>query len=250
MTLVGQRMRLSPPSWERKRIKHHLSRIVGGGTPSKEKIEYWTDGTIPWVSPKDMKRRLIDNAEDWITKEAVLGSATSIVAPGSVLMVVRSGILKHSLPIAINVVPVALNQDMKALAFRHTLLPNFFVYWIEGQASNLLLEWGQIGATVDNINVDVMLNSPIATPDIKIQKGIADFLDSETAHIDQLIDRVGGQSAAKNALSGTFLSVLLEKRVALITAAVTGQIDISAWQRRGDNQRQLENVEARAEVKA
>ncbi|WP_200238689.1 restriction endonuclease subunit S [Thiohalocapsa halophila] len=187
MNLAEHRLRLSPSDWCRSKVKHHLSFFVGGGTPSKDRADYWTQGTIPWVSPKDMKRRYIDHAEDFITEEAVSSSTTSLVSPGRVLMVVRSGILRHSLPVAINLVPVALNQDMKALGFRGTLDPRFFAFWVSGQAKNLLLEWTQIGATVDSIDVDATLNAWIALPDLETQKTIADFLDRETARIEQLV---------------------------------------------------------------
>lgn len=64
-------------------------------------ISYWY-GTVPWVSPKDFKSFYIIDTEDHITEEAITCSATQSVEPNSVLVVVRSGILKHTLPIAIN----------------------------------------------------------------------------------------------------------------------------------------------------
>jgi len=179
----------TPASWDHRKIKFHLAGFFGGGTPSKDNLDYWTDGTVPWVTPKDMKRHMIDMAEDLITVDAVKKSATNMVPPCSVLMVVRSGILKHSLPVALNTVPVALNQDMKAFRFRRSLLPEFFAYWIEGQQKQKLLEWCQIGATVENIDVDAMLNAQIAVPDLATQRQIADFLDRETARIDLLIEK-------------------------------------------------------------
>ena len=189
MSLQQQRFSQSPATWDRRRLKHHLSGFFGGGTPSKDNESFWTGGSIPWVSPKDMKTRLIVSSEDSITPEAVAQSATSMVPVNSVLMVVRSGILKHTLPVAINSVPVALNQDMKAFRFRKSLSERFFAYWIEGQSKALLLEWGQIGATVDNIDVDTMLNSKISLPNVEAQKKIANFLDRETARIDELIEK-------------------------------------------------------------
>lgn len=187
--MLDTSQRDTPASWDRRKIKFHLSGFFGGGTPTKDNLDYWTDGTVPWVTPKDMKRRLIDKAEDLITVDAVRNSATNMVPPSSVLMVVRSGILKHSLPVALNTVPVALNQDMKAFRFRRSLLPDFFAYWIEGQQKQKLLEWCQIGATVDNIDIDAMLNGQISVPDLATQRQIADFLDSETARIDLLIEK-------------------------------------------------------------
>jgi len=182
-------LRETPAGWDRRKIKFHLSGFFGGGTPSKDNLDFWTDGTVPWVTPKDMKRRMIGTAEDLITVDAVRNSATNMVPPSSVLMVVRSGILKHSLPVALNTVSVALNQDMKAFRFRRSLLPEFFAYWIEGQQKQKLLEWCQIGATVDNINVDAMLNGQIAVPDLATQRQIAQYLDRKTARIDLKIEK-------------------------------------------------------------
>jgi type I restriction enzyme, S subunit len=92
-----------------------VGRWFGGGTPSKANPKYWTGGTIPWVSPKDMKQPLIDDAQDHITEEAVGESSTNMVEIGSVLVVARSGILQHTLPVAITTRRVALNQDIKAV---------------------------------------------------------------------------------------------------------------------------------------
>ena len=69
-----------------------------GGTPSKSRPEYW-EGTIPWASPKDFGSFHLTQTTDHISKEAVLDSATTLVAPGTLLIVFRSGILQHSLPV-------------------------------------------------------------------------------------------------------------------------------------------------------
>ena len=167
----------------------HLARLTGGGTPAKENGAFWEGGDVPWISPKDMKRRVITSAEDYITEDAVDGSATSFVDAGFPLMVVRSGILRHTLPVAIAGRRLTLNQDMKAFNLSSRLNPMFFVYWVEGQSSDLLLEWRQFGATVESIDTGRLLNGRVALPDLPTQKAIADFLDRETVRIDQLIEK-------------------------------------------------------------
>ena len=99
--------------WNTDPLTAVCSRIYGGGTPSKSHPEYFK-GSIPWVSPKDMKSDVITDSIDHITKEAIANSTTNLVPKGSVLMVIRSGILKHDLPVSINAVPVTINQDMNA----------------------------------------------------------------------------------------------------------------------------------------
>ena len=186
--LEDARLRRVRTDWRVGRLKH-FARLTGGGTPAKENVEYWEGGNIPWVSPKDMKRRVITETGDYITEAAVDGSATSFVEAGSPLMVVRSGILRHTLPVAIAGVRLTLNQDMKAFKLKRELNSNFFAYWIEGQSSDLLLEWRQFGATVESIDIDRMMNGRIAVPDLCTQRNIVDFLDRETAHIDKLIEK-------------------------------------------------------------
>jgi type I restriction enzyme, S subunit len=90
----------APSHWLRTRVKY-VCRFAGGGTPDKGNIEYW-NGEIPWVSPKDMKSSEIIDTEDHITKAGLDSSAAKLVEPGAVLIVMRSGILRHSIPVAIN----------------------------------------------------------------------------------------------------------------------------------------------------
>src|SRR5262249_46376776 len=97
------------PTWPLRGIV----RMIGGGTPSKANPAFW-NGHLPWVSPKDMTGRDITDTQDHIAETALEETAAQLVPPGSVLMVVRSGILAHTIPIAIARVPLALNQDMKA----------------------------------------------------------------------------------------------------------------------------------------
>ena len=189
MNFAKERVARCPSSWERKRIKHHISRFFGGGTPAKDNVNFWVDGTIPWVSSKDMKVARLTDTEDYITEAALAGSSTSMVQPGSVIIVVRSGILKHSIPVAINDVPVALNQDLKAIELRRSLDRRFFQYWVTGQQKDLLLEWRQLGATVDSIDIDTLRNTVIPLPDLDTQKAIVYFLDRETARIDALMEK-------------------------------------------------------------
>jgi len=102
-----------------------VAQFLSGGTPSKARPDYWV-GSIPWVSPKDMTSDRIGDSEDHISPAAVVGSATKLVPPGSLLAVARSGILARRWPIALTAREVAFNQDIKAiLVDRKRLEPEF-----------------------------------------------------------------------------------------------------------------------------
>ena len=76
--------------------------------------EYW-GGTIPWVTPKDMKTNLIVDSEDKVTPLAIEDGLTK-VSPGSILFVARSGILRRIFPVAITSIECTVNQDIKVLS--------------------------------------------------------------------------------------------------------------------------------------
>lgn len=122
-----------------------------GGTPSKSNASFW-EGDIPWVSPKDMKQAVIDSATDYISAEAVEKSATSIVPPGSILLVVRSGILVHSFPIAQVTKPVAFNQDIKAVtSISGDVVPDYLYWFLRSQSMNVVTRGVKKGATVHSV---------------------------------------------------------------------------------------------------
>lgn len=205
-----------PDAWEVKRLSY-ATRFKGGSTPSKNEDQFWIDGTIPWVSPKDMKRKEIHDTEDHLSELGALQSASGLIDPGHVMMVVRSGILRHSIPAAINRVPVTVNQDMRVfLPFRE--LKSEFIYWvIEGLQKTLVDLWSKPGTTVESLETEYVNSSPFPVPSIEEQTAIADFLDKKTAEIDDLI-------AKKEKL----LRLLAEQRTALITHAVTKGLNPNA----------------------
>lgn len=203
-----------PAHWTIEKLKFFV-RFVGGGTPSKDNDDYW-DGDIPWVSPKDMKRPRIDDTEDKITEEAVGSSACTMIASGAVLVVVRSGILQHTIPIAVNDVPVAVNQDMKALIPNERMQSSFLAYQIQGCQRELREDWVKQGATVESIEQQRMADSRFAIPPLDEQDAIASYLDRETGRIDKLIEHVQDE-----------IKLLYELRAATITDAVTGKIQVS-----------------------
>lgn len=198
-----------PAHWTLPKVKH-FTRFTGGGTPSRDNAEFW-GGQIPWVSPKDMKDERIADAEERITDVGLQNSSASLVPPGRVLLVVRSGILKHTIPVAINTVDVALNQDMKALEFqRGRCESRFFLRWVQGLNDDLLLSWAKQGATVESIEHTYLADTVIPLPPLEEQTAIAAFLDRETAKIDALI-----------AEQQKLITLLVEKRQATLSHAVT-----------------------------
>ena len=203
-----------PEHWEVRRLKYAVS-FTGGGTPSKANASFWS-GHVPWVSPKDMTRSRLYDTTDHISDEAVAASAASIVEPGAVLMVVRSGILRRTIPVAINMVSMALNQDMKALCpRRETIKDKYLCLLIQGNRSVLLREWRKQGATVESIEHGLLANSLVPIPPLQEQNAIARFLESADRRISTCYMAVNQE-----------INLLREYRTRLIADIVTGKLDV------------------------
>lgn len=198
-----------PKGWDVRPIGE-LGKWSGGGTPSKSNHAFWKKGTIPWVSPKDMKRFFIDDAEDHITSAAVAGSATQLIPKGSVLLVTRSGILRHSLPVAVNTCEVAINQDLKALTPDAHVDPVFIGLQMRSLAQDILASCAKSGTTVDSIDFDRLKAVSARIPPLPEQKRIVAKVDSLSAkskrareqldHIPRLVEKY------KQAILGTVFS--------------------------------------------
>ena len=115
-----------PNDWRLIRMKH-LVRISGGATPSKEREDYWI-GPIPWVSPKDMKRDNITETSHSISELALANSPVSIISEGAVLIVVRGMILARFVPVCRLGCDATINQDMKALMPRSSIISNHYLH--------------------------------------------------------------------------------------------------------------------------
>jgi len=88
--------------------------FIGGGTPSKAVAEYY-EGENCWATSKDMKSPFLDDTQDHVTDEGIAKSATKLVPRGSVLVVVKSKVLAHRLPVSITRVRTCFGQDLKAV---------------------------------------------------------------------------------------------------------------------------------------
>jgi type I restriction enzyme, S subunit len=203
-----------PEHWAASKISE-IAEVHGGATPNRENPSFW-DGAIPWASPKDMKTERLSVTEEFITEEGLKNSPCNLIPLRAVLIVVRSGILKHTLPVCINEFSLAINQDLKALVINEMkCLPEFFTRWIQGLNSVLLMNWRKQGATVESLEVSKIMKTLLHLPPLGEQKLIVYELNCALTKLDKLV---------KEVLLSTEL--LQERRTALISAAVTGQIDV------------------------
>lgn len=167
-----------------------------GGTPSKSNSDYWK-GTIPWISPKDMGTDNIAKARDRITIDAVKNSSTSLVPAGTVLVVVRSGILARRFPVAVIADEVAFNQDIKAiLPDSERLNSEFLRYVLKLLEGKILDEGVKRGATVHSIRSGFIENLEIPLPPLSEQERIVNLLKARLSAVERAREASAAQLAA------------------------------------------------------
>ncbi|MBX0296995.1 restriction endonuclease subunit S [Haloarcula nitratireducens] len=198
-----------PEEWDTIPLKY-LMDIRTGGTPSRSKDNFW-DGKIPWVSSKDMVSKNIGDAEEYISHDAVEQSSAELVPKGSLLIVSRSGILEHTIPVAVTTDKVAINQDIRAYIPREDIISSKYICnVITGFEQPLLEMWKQQGATVQSLNSVAVAETKFPVPSKQQQNLITDFCSENSIYISSAIDAADSLKEA-----------LKQRRIAKIWEEVT-----------------------------
>jgi len=137
-----------------------LVKITGGGTPARDHPEFY-QGRIPWLTSKDMKGDYIWDTEEHITEEAIQESATNLVSAGSILVVVKSKVLMHRLPVAVAKVPLCHGQDIKSIQCSEALQPEFARFVLKFHEKRLLNL--ARGANTEGLTLPMLEELPVPT---------------------------------------------------------------------------------------
>lgn len=163
----------TPKSWKVQRLDE-LAELFSGGTPSRKKLNWWK-GDIPWASPKDMKRERLRDTQEHITKEAVQ-SGSRVVPAGTIFVVLRGMILAKDVPIAYTEVPMAFNQDMKAVVTCKGTWPEFLLYALVWRKSALVKNIGTSAHGTRRLNTPALAALRLPVPSLDEQVEIARVL--------------------------------------------------------------------------
>ncbi len=151
-----------PDGWVWCRLGDIIQKSIGGGTPSKQDSEYW-DGTIPWASVKDLNCDILEKTRDHISEKGLLESASNLIPAGVIIICTRMGLGK----IVINTVPVAINQDLRALFIsQESLEYAYFINWYKVQ------DIQGDGMTVKGITIETISNMLFPLPPLAEQHRI------------------------------------------------------------------------------
>lgn len=203
-----------PEHWETNRLRN-LFDLVSSATPSKDDIGYW-QGTIPWVSSQEVKDDVIRETTYRISEAAVASCSTKVLPKGTPIVVVRSGILQHTVPISLLGDAMAINQDVKGLLAKSSLTPEYLFYFFRGNNAHLLKALIKDKSTVDNISTESLKSLSVVIPPVNEQGEIIRYLRAKCSSLDR---------AAK--LKQNQMEILVKQRKSLVFEYVTGKRRVS-----------------------
>ena len=173
---------ISEDSWEVKKLSD-CGNWYGGGTPSKTHPEYWEKGNILWITSKDMKSDYIGDSQQHINSYGVENSSAKYIEEHALICVMRSGILRHSFPVAVIKKPFTVNQDLKVLVPNKMINIEYLLFICKYKEQSILNSCMKNGTTVESINFDKLKNFSIMIPaeieQIRIVNIIKKFLCRE-----------------------------------------------------------------------
>jgi type I restriction enzyme S subunit len=198
-----------PPGWEWCQFSC-LATFSGGKTPLTENADYW-NGSINWVTSKDMKSKDIHSTQ---VKMSELGAMQmQIFEPDTLLVVVRSGILRRTLPLAILRKSSTVNQDIKTASFYLSELCEYIYYYLSATEQEILTKYKKNGTTVESINFDELKDIVIPIPPLAEQRRIVEAIEAVFALIDEIERSKADLQTAVAAAKSRILSLAIRGKL-------------------------------------
>jgi type I restriction enzyme, S subunit len=176
------------------------------------------DGGVVYIGPSDIigeGRSPARTALRTTSPEIAAAYQRSVLAGGDIVVSIGPAYGKAAV-VSEDLSGGNLTQDTVRVALRSDLAYTRFVVWTLLSRQTIdYWDYEIMGATFRRLNLGTLARTPIPLPSLDEQRRIAVYLDEQTAKIDALI-----------AETERFIELARERRVALITAAVTGQIDV------------------------
>ena len=203
-----------PVHWDVWKIGH-LASVGNGSTPRRDKAAYWTDGAIPWLNSSVVNRAEVTCAEQFVTARAVRECHLPTVNSGAVLIAITGQGKTRGQAVVLSM-QATINQHLAFVQPDPSRMRPWFLRWALFAAYPFLRSISDdAGGTKGALTCEDVGNLRVPVPSPSEQATILDHVAALTGRIDSL-----------RAATEKTLSLIKERRAALIAAAVTGRLDV------------------------
>ena len=203
-----------PEHWKLGKLGYY-AKVSNGATPSRENLDYWSDGSVAWLNSSKVNDVYIKEADQFITRLAVLKTGVQKVSKFDLVMAI-TGEGQTRGRVAICLMDATINQHLASISIKDkTLHYEFLFYWLSIFYERIRYESSGAGSTKGAITCSDIMSFPIVIPSHAEQIEIINQCKIYETKLDNLLNRASQQ-----------IGLLRERRAALISAAVTGKIDV------------------------
>lgn len=172
------------PDWKLKKLSN-VADIIGGGTPSTKKSEYW-DGDINWFSPVEIgDKEFVSTSQRRITEKGLEKSSAKMLPIGTVLFTSRAGIGKT----AILSKEATTNQGFQSIVPKENDLDSYFLYSMTSILKRKAEKVGA-GSTFSEVSRKQMEQIKLLIPILKEQKQIGRLFQIINRKINKQIHKI------------------------------------------------------------
>lgn len=171
-----------PEHWGSCKLKY-IAKVYAGGTPDRNRLDFWSNGNIPWINSGAVNQIDISEPSEYITELGFNLSSAKYI-PKNSLVIALAGQGKTKGMVAYTSIETTCNQSMAAIV-THNYYFKFLFYWLSANYQKIRNLTG--GNNRDGLNLVIL--GDIVCPQINTseQTQIANYLDKETSKIDTLI---------------------------------------------------------------
>lgn len=203
-----------PVHWKTRPIKY-LAHVGNGSTPQRDNEDYWWGGEFPWLNSAVVNHEQVNEGADFVTDIALRECHLPIINPPAVLVGITGQGKTRGMATTLKIV-ATINQHLAYLKPIGAICSTDYLRRVMDVAySYLRSESDGGGSTKGAITCEQIAHMKIPVPPLIEQEAITTELCAKLVATSDLIDKV--ESAIEK---------LTEYRSALITAAVTGKIDV------------------------
>lgn len=150
-----------PKGWERTKLIKNI-KTSSGGTPSRNKSEYYKNGDIPWIKTGELQDCILINTEECITEDAVNNSSAKIFPKGTLLMAMY-GVNVGKL--GISEIEATCNQACCVFTPKHIDYKYYLFHYFKSIREYLLSI--SFGAAQQNLSQELIKSIKVLFPDEK-----------------------------------------------------------------------------------